>query len=393
MNKKVQLTIIISVVVSLIIGATGGVFGALFLGPYLLDRGIVPGYEQIINQKTVISFEEESATTEVVEKSIPSVVSIVVSKELQNITGPFAPFFFFDQDIQDQLGQKQRVGGGTGFIISEDGLILTNKHVVLDDDAEYTVILNDNRSFEAEVLGRDFINDIAILKIDAQDLPTLTLGDSDQIEIGQTVIAIGYTLGEYQNTVTKGVISGIDRRVVAEGSFIGTDVIEEAIQTDTAINPGNSGGPLLNLNGEVIAINTAVNREGEAIGFAIPINTAKHVVESIKTYGRIVRPWLGVRYVNINATFAQVNDLPYNYGALISRGDAPGEVAIVPDSPADKAGLAANDIILEINSTKLDDTSLARELLEHNPGDEIELKIHRDGQEQMVKVTLEEREE
>jgi serine protease Do len=227
------------------------------------------------------------------------------------------------------------------------------------------------------------------LKIEATGLPTVELGDSDKIELGQTVIAIGNSLGEYQNTVTKGVVSGLGRKVVAGDSQGGSEVIEGAFQTDAAINPGNSGGPLINLAGQVIAINTAMNQGGQLIGFAIPINVAKQDIESVETSGKIVRPWLGVRYVLINDEIAKANHLEKNYGALIARGQQATDLAVVPASPADKAGLVENDIILEMNGQKIDEEHpLAKEIAKFKPGDEVTLKILRKGAEKDVKVTL-----
>ncbi|NQT49403.1 trypsin-like peptidase domain-containing protein, partial [Candidatus Kuenenbacteria bacterium] len=280
----------------------------------------------------------------------------------------------------------------TGFVIDADGLILTNKHVVADDKAEYSVIFNDGTKYTAEVLGRDTINDIAILKIQANDLPVVELGDSDQLEIGQTVIAIGNALSEYTNTVTKGVVSGINRSLVAGDGIGGSEYIEGAIQTDAAINPGNSGGPLLNLAGQVIGINTAVNWQGQSIGFAISINQAKTVIESVKEFGKIVRPWLGVRYIHLNSEIAEKNNIKYDYGALIVKGETVNDLAVVIDSPAFKAGLVENDIILQVNEQKLDqDRTLVNELIKFKPGDEVELKVYHAGEEQTVKVVLEER--
>jgi serine protease Do len=320
------------------------------------------------------------------------VVSIIVEKEIENIynlTGPFAPFGVLGNPTVEP-GQKQRVGGGTGFIISADGLILTNKHVVLDEDAEYSVVFNDGRSFSAEVLGRDFGNDLAVLKIDAQDLPTLELGDSESLQIGQTVIAIGYTLGQYQNTVTKGVISGIDRQVNTGGSLNGGELIDEAIQTDAAINPGNSGGPLLDLNGKVVGINTAVNREGESIGFAIPVDIAKSIVTSVEKYGRIVRPWLGIRYTMLNESMAEANELSVTYGAYIVNGSTPNS-AIVPGSPAEQAGLQVDDIIVAINGETLKEKSLRSALEQFQPDETIVLTVIRGDEELTIEVTLTER--
>jgi len=372
-------------------------------------KRILPSWTSCHTQKEDVSskqivVEEESATIAAVKKVSPSVVSIIVSKDLNNlynITGPgmfpFNDFFGFNmpnyeysEDEENKSG-KQKVGGGTGFIISEDGLILTNKHVVSDDDAEYTVITNDGKEYEAKVLASDFLNDIAIVKIEAQGMSVVELGDSDSLQIGQTVIAIGNSLAEYSNTVTKGVVSGIGRKVEAGNGRGASEVLEEAIQTDAAINPGNSGGPLINLSGEVIGINTAVNMEGQLIGFAIPVNQAKRIIESVKKHGKIVRPFLGVRYILLNKQIAKENNLNVDYGALILRGRNPMDLAVVPGSPADKADLEENDIILEMNGQKIhSEHSLAKEISNYNPKDEIELKILHKGEEKIVQVILDE---
>jgi len=406
--------LILSVILSLIFGGVAGV-GASFLLMQNLDKlGFIAsnkeGWQlQKIETEKIFLIEEESATIDVVKKTSPSVVSIIISKQLKDIyssTGPNIfddPFFEFgwpfnyrfnQPDLTPEEGlQKKQVGGGTGFIISEDGLILTNKHVVSDEKAEYTVITYDGQKYEAEVLAKDPINDLAVIKIAASDLTPLPLGDSNQIQIGQTVIAIGNALSEFSNTVTRGVISGIGRRIEA-GGYGFSEVLEEAIQTDAAINPGNSGGPLLNLKGEAIGINTAISRSGQLVGFAIPINEAKQVIESIQKYGKIVRPFLGVRYLIINKQVAEVNKLDVDYGALIIKGGKPEDLAIVPGSPADKAGLVENDIILEVNGRKIDENnSLARILARYAPGDEVELKILHKGEEKTVKAVLSERDE
>jgi serine protease Do len=415
MSNKLSIKSIIFIVVfvSFVIGGiTGGLIGAVTGG--LSSKYFLPWFRENVLQKEpqeddlsldrIIKLEEESATIEAVKKVSPSVVSIVITKELEkfySLTGPdIFPFddlfnwpfkfkFSFPQLKEER--KEYQIGGGTGFIISEDGLILTNKHVVSDEEADYTVILNDGRRFEAEILARDPILDIAIVKIEARDLPVVILGDSDSLQIGQTVIAIGFALGEYQNTVTKGVVSAIGRTVTASGAR-GAELLEGVIQTDAAINPGNSGGPLLNLAGQVVGVNTAISREGQLIGFAIPINPVKKVINSIKKYGRIVRPMLGVRYRMITKEMAKINNLPVDYGALISRGSKPEEIAVLPGSPADKAGIVENDIILEINGQKLDENhSLVKEIAKYEPGQEIELLLLHKGKERRIKVILEER--
>ncbi|OGF20801.1 hypothetical protein A2316_03160 [Candidatus Falkowbacteria bacterium RIFOXYB2_FULL_38_15] len=395
------------------LGVLGGVYGESHIIPWFQDRflgGTENAENDQANENKTQAVVEDSATIEAVKKVSPSVVSIIISKDLSKLynstgTNPFFPGFGFpfgfsfgspapttpSEGGKPGEGNKQEIGGGTGFIISEDGLILTNKHVVSDKEAEYTVLTNDNQKYDAKVIATDQFLDIAVIKIEAKGLPTVELGDSDTIELGQTVIAIGNALGEYKNTVTKGVISGVGRRVVASDKSGGSEVIEEAIQTDAAINPGNSGGPLVNLAGQVIGINTAVSGEGQLIGFTIPINVAKQAIESVKTNGKIVRPWLGVRYILLDETIAKNNHIEVSYGALVVRGKVDTDLAIIPGSPADKAGLVENDIILEINGQKIDgEHPLANEIAKHKIGEEIELKVLSKGKEKMVKVSLEE---
>lgn len=347
--------------------------------------------------------DEESTVIGVVKKTNPAVVSIEISQEVSaNIPQPqfFNDFFGFTVPMPtpeknpSKNGQKEdttlrRVGGGSGFILQQDGLIVTNKHVVSDDKAVYTVVLSDGKKFPAKIIAKDPLLDVALLKIEANNLPTLTLGDSDNLQIGQTVIAIGYTLAEFGNTVTKGVVSGIGRHVEAGDGFGSSEVLEEAIQTDAAINPGNSGGPLLDLGGQVIGINTAVSQQGQLVGFAIPINTVKKTLESVQKTGKIVRPWLGVRYIPVTPLLAETNKLTVKYGVLIQRGETPNDLAVLPGSPADKAGLLENDIILEMDGKKLEDKdSLIKEISKHNVGDEISLKVLSKGKEKQVKVKL-----
>ena len=203
------------------------------------------------------------------------------------------------------------------------------------------------------------------------------------------MIAIGNTLAQYRNTVTRGVVSGIGRRVDAGGVGIGTEVIEGAIQTDAAINPGNSGGPLIDLEGKVVGINTAINREGQSIGFAIPINEAKQVIESVKKHGRIVRPWLGVRYVLLNEQIAQENQLAVNHGALVVHGPKQTDLAVIPGGPADKAGIRENDIILSADGVAVDtEHPLGLIIGKKNPGDKVVLLLRRGTEERSITVTL-----
>ncbi|MBI5077248.1 trypsin-like peptidase domain-containing protein [Candidatus Falkowbacteria bacterium] len=403
-NSRGYLAVVI--IVSLIVGGFAGAFGSFFIAPSLEKTNWGKQFlgtnapEQSVNQKKVISVEENSATIEAVKKVSPSVVSVVVTKELEsfyNLTGPDVfNFWNFGTQIPQGNGKKEKkeIGGGTGFVIGADGLILTNKHVVADEQAEYSVLFSDGKRYEAKVLGRDTVYDVAVLKIDAKNLAVAEIGDSDKIEIGQTVIAIGNALSEYSNSVTRGVVSGINRKVIAGDSGGGSEVIQGAIQTDAAINPGNSGGPLLNLAGQVIGVNTAVNWQGQSLGFAIPINQAKSVIESVKQFGKIVRPWLGVRYIQLNEEIAKANNLKYNYGAMVLQGQNKTEPAVVAASPAEKAGIKENDIILEVNGEKLDDdSSLVQEISKYKPGNVIILQVAREDKVMEIKVKLEERRE
>jgi len=411
--NDIKQALIITVIVSVITGGlVGGVVGVLLAGyssnnlwPYLSDSLGLGNQNSDFNQisqsnasKIVV---EDSATTQVVEQASSAVVSIIITQDLSefyNRTGPMYPFddfFFFGTPFYSSPPTgKQEIGGGSGFIITTDGMIVTNRHVVDNDNAEYTVVLNDGTKYEAQVLARDDLNDIAIIKIEADNLSVLDLGDSDYIKTGQTVIAIGNSLGEYRNTVTKGVISGINRKVVAGDSAGFSEVIEEAIQTDAAINSGNSGGPLLDLFGKVIGVNTAVSREGQLIGFAIPINSVKSVIDSVREHGRIVRPFLGVRYILLNEEIAKANNInDIDYGALIVRGETWADLAVVPGSPANKAGLVENDIILEINGEKItQENGLAELISKYKPWDSVRLKVYSKGQEKEVEVVLVERE-
>ncbi|MFA4998713.1 MAG: trypsin-like peptidase domain-containing protein [Candidatus Paceibacterota bacterium] len=355
---------------------------------------------------------QEDAIISVVNGVSPAVVSIIVTKDVpiieQYYTNPFQDFgdFFGSDFLVPQYRQngteKKEVGGGTGFIVSEDGMILTNKHVVSDAEADYTVLTNDGKKYSAEVLARDPIQDLAVIKIDSnraidskgemvlKQFPTVPLGDSDRIQIGQTVIAIGNTLGEFRNTVSVGVVSGLGRTItVSDGSV--TETLEDVIQTDAAINSGNSGGPLLNLKGEVIGINTAMVQGAQSIGFTIPINKAKKDIDNVKSSGRIIYPLLGIRYVLINATIQQNNNLKVDYGALVQKGEN-GEEAISPGSAAEKAGLTEGDIILEINGEKITtENTLSEIVMKYNPGDKVVLKILRGGEEKTLEATLTER--
>jgi serine protease Do len=339
--------------------------------------------------------KEDNLITSIVKKNSPAVVSIVVTKDVPKIDSFFnAPFFnqfYFEDRKTEPETETQKIGGGTGFIVDKTGYIMTNRHVVNDENATYTVMLNDGKDYEAKVLAKDDFMDVAILKIDEKNLPTIKLGDSESLEIGQTVLAIGNSLGEFSNTVSRGIVSGLKRQVEAGNSLGQTEVLDEVIQTDAAINPGNSGGPLFNLRGEVIGINVAMATGAENIGFTIPINQVKDIYQSVKETGKIVRPYLGVRYIVINEKIQEMNNLLVGYGALVLRGNQRGDLAIIPGSPADKADLSEYDIILEIDGERIDEkNSLAKIIRKKQVGQEINLKVLSEGKEKNVRVVLEE---
>lgn len=334
---------------------------------------------------------KDNGFVEVVKKAKPSVVHIKVEKSVESrsdpqldelFNNPFFERFFgpqFRQSPNPQRRYKQQ-GLGSGFIISKDGYILTNNHVVEDAD-DITVSLSDGREFKAELIGADPQSDVALIRIqDSGNLPTLPLGNSGDLQVGEWVIAIGNPFGLDQ-TVTVGVVSATGR------SKVGINEYENFIQTDAAINPGNSGGPLLNINGEVVGINSALfSRTGGymGIGFAIPIDMVKNIQAQLKASGKVVRGWLGVVIQDVNENLAKSFGLEKAGGILVSE--------VQKDSPAEKAGLKRGDVILKLNDKKLSDTAdLRNKVALLNPGSTANLDIVRDGREQQIEVNIGER--
>ena len=402
-NKNFRLFTAV-ILISIFFGFLAGAFsGALFyfqIKDYLgkLNINLPPLTEREVVKEYIPQTSQEQKIIEAVDINSPAVVSIVISKDVPILEKYYEtdPFGFPIPQYRQKGVQKQEIGGGTGFIVSEDGLVLTNKHVVLEEEAEYTVFAGQGKKFKAKVLAKDPFQDLAIMKIeqdqDPVSFPAVRLGDSESLKSGQTVVAIGFALGEFRNTVSVGVISGLGRRITASGGDF-VETLEDVIQTDAAINKGNSGGPLLNLKGEVIGINTAIALEAQSIGFAIPINKAKKAIEQVKERGEIVYPFLGIRYILITEEIQKERNLSVSQGALIVSGES-GEPAVWPDSAAEKAGLKQGDIVLEFNGEKITlDNSLAKIIMKYNPGDEVSLKVMRSGKELDFKVILGERKE
>ncbi|UZE93331.1 MAG: trypsin-like peptidase domain-containing protein [Candidatus Nealsonbacteria bacterium] len=339
---------------------------------------------------------EKSPIVEIAKRVCPAVITIVISKDLPKIEGyyifPFGGRQFVIPQIEKRGKEKTKIGGGSGFVVSPDGYVITCNHVVKDSTADYTVILEPTKKYPAKVLAKDPLIDVAILKIEGKDFPCLEIGNSSKIELGETVVAIGNPLGEFEDTLSSGIVSGLSRKITAYGglSFRATS-LRGLIQTDAAINPGNSGGPLVNMEGKAIGINTAMVMGAQNIGFAIPINYAKRNLEEVIKYGKIKKPFLGVRYFLLNKEIAKVNKLPVDYGALIVR-ESLGEKAIVKESPADRVGLKEYDIILECNGKKINEENpLADILQKHKIGEKVSLKILREEKKINVKVQLEEK--
>lgn len=337
------------------------------------------------NQKAALG--ESELISAIAKRVAPSVVSV-------DVTGQSAPQLdFFGYTTTQQLASA-----GTGIIVSDDGYILTNRHVVPAGTTSVSVTLSDGTKFDAvEVVGRTGANDpldAAFLKIKdlkGKKLQKATLGDSTKAQVGDKVVAIGNALGQFQNTVTSGIISGFGRNVQAgPGGADGSDALQNLFQTDAAINEGNSGGPLLNIGGEVIGINTAIAAGGaQNIGFSIPINDLQSLIKSVLSKGKVEHPYLGIRYVALTDDYAYRNNLSVKRGAYIISSST-GKAAITPGSPAAKAGLKEKDAIIKIDGTAIDENNSVSSLLGRKAvGDDISIAIIRDGKEQTLKAKLE----
>ena len=356
------------VVISLIFGILGGAIGGVIIAKY------GPSSFQAVDQHKVV-LQDSSAVIDVVKTVSPSVVSISSSSTVAGLFG-----------LQSQL-----TSAGTGIIVSADGLIMTNNHVV-DGQTNLSVFTSDGKEYKnASVVATDATRDIAFIRIKASGLKAASLGDSANLQVGARVIALGNALGQFQNSATEGIISGLGRPIQAGGSGgLGGGSVESLnnlIQTDAAINPGNSGGPLVNISGQVIGMNTAIAGQAQNIGFAIPVNELKSALSSVQSKGTIAHPYLGVRYITISPDFAANNNISVSQGAYVV-GDRQN-LAVLPDSPAAKAGLQEGDIITKINKDTIDQThDLSGLVSKYNVGDVLTITYIRDGKSATAKVAM-----
>jgi serine protease Do len=325
----------------------------------------------VANDGNKVVTEAEAGISGVVEKVAPSVVSIVTETQANSLRGVIT-----------------QAGAGTGMIVSANGYILTNKHVIEGADA-VAVVLTDGTTYDnVKLVGTDPLNDIAFLKIEGvSNLPAVEIGSSSTLRVGQSVVAIGNSLGQYQNTVTSGIVSGVGRPVSAQSGDT-VENLNDLIQTDAAINPGNSGGPLLNLQGQVIGINTAVAQDAQGVGFALPINAAKGILKGVLANGKVERAYIGVNYVTITPEVAKQYNLSVKSGAYVISPES-AKPAIVAGSPADRAGIKEKDVITKVNGVDVGKAGDVASLVgEYAPGDTIELSVLRGGVAQTVRVTL-----
>ena len=347
-------------------------FVASFLGTWVfLATGLVkPDSSQTLDNQRQLVLQEGEVVADVAKKVGPSVVSVA------------------SEGAANRFGIA-RESAGTGVIISKDGYVMTNKHVLGDNAQSVDILLSDGTSYEdVRIVGRDPLNDLAFLKINGvNNLPAAKIGDSNKVEVGQKMVAIGNALGEFQNSVTSGIISGIGRPLSAsDGTETGIESLEGLLQTDAAINPGNSGGPLVNLNGEVIGINTAIAGDAEGIGFAIPVNSAKGLIKTVTAHGKVERAYIGVQYITLDAEAAKALKVERKNGAYVYVENGNG---VISGSPADKAGVKNRDIITKVNGVDISQRNgLSALISQFIPGEQIELSIVRDGKEQTLQVTL-----
>ncbi len=341
----------------------------------------------------------KSPIIEIARRVCPAVITVIVSRDLPKAEN-FYSFPYGDKEyMMPKMGkgqkskvEKTKIGGGSGFIVSENGYVMTSNHVVSDASCDYTVVLDPKHKYPVKVLSRNPINDTAVLKIEGERFPFLEMADSDKIELGEEVVAVGNALGEFTDTLSAGIVSGLSRFITAFGGMNNQmQNLRGLIQTDAAINPGNSGGPLINMEGQVIGINTAMIAGAQNIGFAIPINYAKKDLAEVKKYGKIIMPFLGIKYVLISKEMAETNKLPVTDGAIVVR-EALGEPPVIKGSAADKAGVKEWDILLDCNNERITSKNPLADILQKcKIGEATTMCILRDGKKLNLSVKLEEK--
>lgn len=377
-RRNAGLTALLAIILSIGFG---------FLGGYLATNSSAnsSGPVNAPTQQKVVTSESE-LINKIATTVGPSVVSVDVTTQTQQQTG----FFGSSQPVTGQAA-------GTGIILNKGGLIITNRHVVPAGTTQVSVTMADGTTFKnVRVVGRtnsDNSLDIAFLQIQdlkGKKLVPASLGDSSKVRIGDSVVAIGNALGQFQNTVTSGIISGHGRSVTAsDESGSSSENLNDLFQTDAAINPGNSGGPLVNTSGQVIGINTAVAGSAQNIGFAIPINDVQGLIKSVEANGKLEQPYIGVHYIPLTKDYSYVYNLPVSQGAYIAPSAQTGQPSVVPGGPAAKAGLKEKDIITRVDGTKIDQShSLISLLYQHQPGDKVTLTVLRGGKTKTIKLTL-----
>ena len=363
-------TVVAAALLSAVLASGGTVLTLGAVGAF--DRETQPASSPTGSNASVgqpVTIDESSATIDVAAAVSPAVVRITTSA-----------------DVDTDIGVIPESGVGSGVIYDAAGWILTNRHVV-EGSEEMQVELHDGRVLTGEVYGIDTLTDLAIVKVEGPELPTAAIGSSDSLQVGQLVIAIGSPLGTYSNSVTSGIVSAKGRSITTDGN----QNLNNLIQTDAAINPGNSGGPLLDANGSVVGINTAIARDSNGIGFAIPIDIARPIMEQAVAGEDLSRPYMGVSYVSITRQLAELEDLPVTEGALVGGGDG-GNPAVQPNTPAAEAGLEDGDIITKIDGQPIDEEHpLDATLSQFAPDDTITLEVLRDGQTITLELTLAER--
>ncbi len=354
------------IAIAVVAGIVSGGLSAVGVANLMDQSGQQPATPPEAAAVADVTIDESSAVISAVAEVAPAVVTI-------------------QADVGGPAGEA--TGSGSGFIYDPNGFILTNRHVV-EDATNLTVVLKDGRDFAGTVYGIDTLTDLAIVKIEATDLPFAPIGSSAALEPGQLAIAIGNPLGAYENTVTTGVVSGIGREIRASSALqASSDVLRNLIQTDAAINPGNSGGPLVNSAGQVIGVNTAVSEEAQGLGFSIPIDVAKPIMDQAVAGEEIARPWIGVYYTALTPALADEAGVDAEFGALIGTTD--GTEAVFPGSPAEAAGLQSGDVIVALDGTPITaETDLSMLILPYGPGDTISLSVLRDGATIELDVTL-----